>query len=520
MDKLIFSITTCAPIIISTGYGGSNYTGSFDYIPGSTIRGIIASKFLEMNPTLKNAETDPEFRSLFLNSEVIYKSAFLSISNTRSLPIPKNIKKQKASKEQIFDTFENAHLSAEPSAEISGYMAENEIQSVDTNINFHHARLNNRVEGKPESGGIFSYESINKNVTFECEIIADRKRLERIVDFTNSPFETTMGRSRTSQYGKVQITKMKIVNCETLKKDNTSISIHFVTPAIILNENGFPCVNISTLKNHLEKRFDFTIHSIEYDENGYQKSIIKSDTFETYNRLWGMKTCSSLAFDAGTVMKVNADFNSESILDNILKQGIGERNQEGFGEVNLFYGNQTIPTNTRSDHLQSLAKPKVLPPHVKELFEKILRKEFIEISRSSAFLETLKGKLPNSLAYRLINVISNAQSFESLSKTLQDTMIARSTNPDIKESDSLKQAGFHLNKVRFSKNNKSLWNIFSKPANIDHAWQELLDKDQVNPLLEMASELDISINFFGWEIYQTYWKTLLLKKVKVRSNGK
>ena len=81
---LFYRLTLQSPLIVTSRQGDPNSAATQLFIPGSSIRGVVAGRLL-------NAGTGPEseeFRRLVLSGEVRYLNAYLEIEGERSLPVP------------------------------------------------------------------------------------------------------------------------------------------------------------------------------------------------------------------------------------------------------------------------------------------------------------------------------------------------------------------------------------------------------------------------------------------------
>jgi len=308
MKKLSYTITTTLPIILSESVGGNNHISTAEFIPGASILGITAGKYIQKNEG-DNAEQNTEFKRLFLSDSVLFRAATLSINGKRSLPVPLNIKEKKEETGSFVDSFENDEFV--PTMKVSGFCGDNHLARPQKTVNFHTSRKENRLAGKSEDGEIFTYEGLSERQEFIGEILGDDKDLELIKSLFSDNKTIHIGRSKTAQYGEAKIV---VSSCEdhTISKDENTFVL--VSPAIILNEFG----QSSTLLKDLEMNLD----NVEIG-----KTMLSTLIVESYNRKWESKKPSELAFAPGSVMQLKGDVST------ILKNGIGIRRNEGFGEL-------------------------------------------------------------------------------------------------------------------------------------------------------------------------------------------
>jgi len=67
-------IMTKSPLLLSAGPSVHNLMETLEFIPGNTVRGMLAQRFLSIG----GKADDPVFRRLFLSSEVRYGFAYIN----------------------------------------------------------------------------------------------------------------------------------------------------------------------------------------------------------------------------------------------------------------------------------------------------------------------------------------------------------------------------------------------------------------------------------------------------------
>lgn len=101
MKALTFQIHLIEPVLITSLSGDPNSSVGLDYIPGSTIRGLLIRRYLRGS---KVDASDNEFRQLFLSGSTRFLNAYPKSKNgIRTLPTPLSWSSKKDEKEPIYD---------------------------------------------------------------------------------------------------------------------------------------------------------------------------------------------------------------------------------------------------------------------------------------------------------------------------------------------------------------------------------------------------------------------------------
>jgi len=104
--------------------GDMNMVSTKDYIPGTTILGIFAARYVkEKNKLNNNVHEDETFYNWFLNGKLKFSNAYLTIYNEETeielLPTPLSIQKEKADETNILNLIMNE--TEKPTTPVSRY---------------------------------------------------------------------------------------------------------------------------------------------------------------------------------------------------------------------------------------------------------------------------------------------------------------------------------------------------------------------------------------------------------------
>jgi CRISPR-associated protein Csx10 len=405
MKSLKYRIKLTAPTIISGTSGDSVTNSCLSYIPGTTILGILAGRYLRQY----NDKT--EFERLFLRRGLIFRNSYLQKDGLNYIPCPKNIlqDKQEAAELLILNeyTIKNTKTLLDYK-EVNSYINIRKnivkLQNPGFCLNFHHQR--NYATGIPEENVVFNYEALKPDQIFAGEIIGEEKDLQLISEFLKEK-EVRIGKSKTAQYGNAEIIDYQIDDFPSLESFSPPIYLYCVSDLILLNEFGYPITSVKGL----EKILGVTVLEA-YTESGRIESTVAA---------WKAKKPSYHTLKAGSIFLLEK---LPENYKNIQLYGLGERTWEGFGQVKFM----ELPEEIKylSDTLLSTTeKPETkFPDILLSILEKTYRKNFLDYVRNEAILDAdnVKDyqKVTKSLISKLEGFADN-NNFSDLLKQLNKT---------------------------------------------------------------------------------------------------
>lgn len=353
MYRLRFQITTVSPLLITSNVGDTNMVSTADYIPGSSILGVFANKFVQKsNSEGKEPHKNETFRPWFLEGGLVFTNAYIVSScvnglqetTKRNYPLPFSVQYEKGNDSPYYDLlfYENG-LEQTVSEKGYGRLAGKNIykETVKKSVNFHHQR--DPETGTSKEGLIFNYESIDKDQVFEGNIIGGKSDLKEFYklffDGSSGNIDVYIGRSKKTQYGRArfEITSQEpeeyTGEIESDSADNgngnngETTALTMLSDTVIYNENGFSTTKIEQLEDILKKK-------INNDGLTICKSFIKTGEVESFVSVWRLRRPSEICFLAGSCFLIDGLSDDDSKkLKEIQKYGIGKRRGEGFGRV-------------------------------------------------------------------------------------------------------------------------------------------------------------------------------------------
>ncbi|NLU11098.1 MAG: hypothetical protein GXW90_09250 [Tepidanaerobacter acetatoxydans] len=427
MAYLKITINLLSPIILSADVPDNNLTETFDYIPASSLIGLFAAKYISQEH-LEYAHNNTNFYKWFLKGDLVFTNAYISEKDDYDeidmLPTPLCIKKQKKG-ERILNILLNTEDEQTVFISPYSYIERSTIKTGELakKINFHHMR--DRLRGHTKDEAMFNYEALMPGQIFKGEIYGDSTTLREFRKTFGEKIIGRLGKSRNTEYGEVEISLSKIINedidalTDEDLEDEDYILLTFISPCILVNENGFPDPSLPNLKCYLE-------NILGKDSFEIENCVMRTTSIENYISVWKMKRPIETAISAGSTVKLvfknNLPFeNIKNGFKKMANDGIGERKNEGFGRIKLNmataeeYYKKTIKPN------QNKPESKV-PQGAKQIFENVIQNMFKEEFERKAYEDAAGfSRLPsNSLLGKLGLILSKCQKEEEFKKSIDE----------------------------------------------------------------------------------------------------
>lgn len=446
MKQLRLEITTKSPVIITSEDSAQVLTGTKTYFTGSMIRGILAELFIQKPSVGKEAHKNEMFRNLFLR-KLVFTNAYPTVGEERAYPLPKSLQRSKTT-DKIIDLINGSGAAGFKGFSGVGVIKENKIHlaSVRSSIHFHMSRQGDteRFQGKSKDGGIYNYESIDAGQTFVAYVYGDEdtlKSLESELSWTNDQLSVRCGRSRRTGYGLCQVRKGNIedipCNVEAISKsiaeknvlclrlDSTLLGTQRLG-ATVYGINGVGQTVVEELKN----KFGEKISSVDMSSNVAFGAMEKVQGFVG---IWGVYRPEAMGLSAGSILqiKTQGEWTKEELqaLHELLHRGIGERCEEGFGQLRFWVPNEGLSfddgNQAEKDEIQV---PETISDSTKELLQTIIHNQIVESIRKQAYQDVQN----NTAQLRKADRHTYAQ-LESYIKPLVDTSTSPKVYKNIKD---------------------------------------------------------------------------------------
>lgn len=387
MYQLNFTVRTLAPVVISLKYGEINTINTERYIPGTTILGMLAWRYLQQKKANGNSiGLDEDFLHFFLDGGVIFTNGWFTRKNEYDedaiyYPAPVSFRKSKTNEEEIYNILFTEDDFDEQTQAIESFISEEEMKQTLPVLELHHHHQRDRSTGAPAKGELFTYEAISPNQFFQGKMIGEEKYIQKLMDICGRQWTGWIGRSRNSQYGKVEFTLESPEKMGSFQNiEDEQIILTMLSHTLIHNEHGFSTLDINKLERYL--------YGAEII-----KAAIKTRIIENFVGVWGFKKPSEMGFQAGSSFLLDIKDADREKLSGLQSTGLGERTHEGFGQIRL----DSVPNELGPLYFLWYApenqpeKPKIdLPDCAKSIVKEIVDKEIHNKIRCLAAEELIK----------------------------------------------------------------------------------------------------------------------------------
>ncbi len=495
--KLSYMIENIEPLVLSEK--DKNDTATF--ISGKSVLGLLAGEYIKGNEknNVKNSGDTDEFADLFLNGTVKYANTTPAISGERSFPVPLYLNQLKKTKEYVNLMTDEDEKSREngnqPKKIKTQYIVESKkdesagcylITEPEKELAFHHRH----GRGNKKDEQLYSLGVLTKGQKFAGEIYinsGDAKTNEYYAKIlTNLLLQANLhfGQSKTSQYGACELIKMpNELPEEYYKRPDQSgfnagdqIVVTLKSDTLFVNEYGDYTVNFDEVKKILAE--EIAGKEIFYDEEEKdqkdqknQESIIDTTEVFGYNTQWHMKRPAAPAIKAGSAFVYT--------LKNDLKFWplfVGERTQEGFGEIEIQRISEMEPRPACCEE-QHKKEEEFTPPLSEDLQTVLchtLREKIIEDLLLADMPDDKNKSKGSNKIYSL-----KASNIGRLTLMLKESIDAHKGNPDQAAKDfgdriqSIKSQNFRREAINFIEEGlKRVENASKNPKAVNPLKQE------------------------------------------------
>ncbi len=397
MKKIKLDIRTLSPVVLPMSGGSAVLTPTLDGFSGTLVRGILVQRFLERKP-LDAPEQDATFRSLFFGN-MSYTTAYPVQDGKIAMPLPRSLQKEKDGS-KLLDLLYSGKRSDPGYKSCKGIgVIEDGIMSPVTirkTIRLHmsrnnatraksvreEAKLNERLAGRSQRGGIYNYEAIDAGQSFSGYIVGPAEKLAALLDILGDrTFTAQAGRSRYTQYGSVRITlsepeRLPAIAASAVDQDQ-NVGIRLTAPLIPLSRNLTSAKEgLAVIADEMNRSSGSDAFSIVADR---QKVFAAVETLQGFVGIWGLPRPNDTAISAGSVCclhKEGAPWTDDDFtrLVELGWQGIGARKQEGFGQFRLYHKQDMTYQPAEAERSTAVPPRRLVDPIIRDRAAIILKK--------------------------------------------------------------------------------------------------------------------------------------------------
>ncbi|MEM3485506.1 MAG: hypothetical protein QXI12_07770 [Candidatus Methanomethyliaceae archaeon] len=469
MNALTFQVLAEQPLLIGQpGAGEENSATSYDFIPGSVLRGLLINRYLNKHQWTDILE-DQKGGELFFSGNVIYLNAYPGNRlNQRTLPKPLSWFVDKDQRHEPTATvYDFALLPREETeglvslpGEFCWYTEDGYVEIIDPlrRLTVHNASDDRNVKGKGNSS-VYRYDAIAPGQSFSAAIVSDREdHLRDLRELLEMAETAHVGGSRSAGYGLVSFQNIALTNSwhEYTSNPNTYDDLVVIT---LLSD--------TILRDPISGQFTTNLDDVL--RWTHQRAYFRTRIVGGFNRKWGLPLVQAPALQAGSTYVYKADEVDFQTLARLTDKGIGERLLDGFGRIAINWHNQEELKLRQRPSVAKSAFIKLSPTSerlLKQMTERSLR----------LFLDKRLLEVLGSLRIDNLPAISNAQ----LSRLRLVVLHAlRENNPALITNHlaGLKKARIQFERARIDNQRLITW--LQKVADNDSVWQTYLEPHEL-----------------------------------------
>ncbi|BAZ32926.1 Csx10 family CRISPR-associated RAMP protein [Cylindrospermum sp. NIES-4074] len=432
MKAITFSLDTQQPLLATSFQGDPNSDVSYNYIPGSMIRGAIIGRYMKEYHLSDLDLNNDVVKRLFFDKNTCYLNGYLlSHKQKRTLPVPLSWFKDKDSQlsDKVplisvydFSIDEDEKPETPKSVGESFWTEEGGVTfyKEKRRINIHNRRDRKKGRSSQAEGEIFCYDAIDTGQVFQAVILCHEADADFLKNLLQTSADIWLGGSQSAGYG---YTKICDVNCHdawneinipaTERINHECLTITLLSDLILRDEWGqyavIPPSKEDKIPAPLTKELEKVLGTLKP-----QRSFAGNNLVGGFNRKWGLPLPQVPVLKAGSVFVFDNILLTSEQIQQLENLGIGERRVEGFGRVAVnwlekssFDAKQPEPPKTSSQPLLKLQTSQILAA---QMAERLLHQKMEQALQKQIGYLKIEGKISNSQLSRLQMVARQALS--------------------------------------------------------------------------------------------------------------
>lgn len=273
MKTIQFKVTLLSDVILSQNSGTKGNKKTLDFIPGANFLGIVAKKYDSFGD---------DRNTVFHSSKVRFGDAHPLLENVRALRQPAALQKPKNNKENedvyvhhMINDFEKVKdLQLKQARGYFYAFVGEEAKEYKATVNFAIKSAYDRNKRRSQDEQMYGYQSIGDGSEYCFELNIDNDVDNSVIEKIKNGLigKHTVGRSRTAQYGLIEVREDSFNQTKSNFKTNSDIVIYVESRLIFTDKFG----NLS----FIPQPEDFGVDGGEIDWN---KSQIRTFAYTPWN---------------------------------------------------------------------------------------------------------------------------------------------------------------------------------------------------------------------------------------------
>lgn len=324
MSILKFKCTLLSDVILNQKAATEGPNQTLDFIPGSCFLGIVASKYYPEEIRVSEDSEKKLMMDLFHSGKVRFGDAHPSKDGVRGLKVPAAMFHPKLSKASEVLYYIH-HATNHDDSKIkekqlkqcrSGYYNFSEVKAkpIETETNFAIKSAYDGEKRRSKDERMYGYQSLQKGLELYFEVVVDNNELDSLI-VEALEGKKRVGRSRTAQYGLVEIEKFDYKEIDSSAKTDENVEVYADGRLIFLDDNGLPTFRPKAKDLGLE------------GEICWEKSQIRTFQYAPWNFKRQCFDTDRCGIEKGSVFVVKAAVCPDK------SQYVGFYQNEGFGKV-------------------------------------------------------------------------------------------------------------------------------------------------------------------------------------------
>lgn len=364
MTALTLRIDLLGPVLVTSLDGDPNSMVSYDYLPGSVLRGTLIGAYMRAHGLSELDPADEATRRLFFDGRTRYLNAYpLPYDGARALPTPRSWFHEKGDDYPVYDlavpederaVLTQARRVATPFCHLAPADEDEEAEGLallirpERQVAVHIARGRTvgvaRTRDRDGDGTIFRYDALAAGQSFMAAIIVDYPDDARtLCALLDAPRDLIIGAARSAGYGRVRVHATEEVAGWREAGDpaglarapeREDLTVTLLSHALLRGAHG----QYGAGGDHVGAAVAARLGLTEPLRPREDRVFTAGEVVGGFNRTWGLPLPQTLAACMGSVyVFARPDMSAVSDLPERLvrleEQGIGERRAEGFGRL-------------------------------------------------------------------------------------------------------------------------------------------------------------------------------------------
>ena len=328
MKTLKFKCILHSNIVLSELAATEGIQRTLDYIPGSVFLGLVAGKiYNDIEPQLA--------MDLFHNAKVHFGDAFPLIDSKRAIKVPASwfVRKGESLNNQvyIYHQLSEEQKRIEPMVQLRDKfivkVSDTQFSEIKLGKSFAIKSAYDSETRRSKDQQMYGYQSLEAGTKLGFQLDFDEEVTIDLINKVKNSLEgkRNIGRSKTAQYGQVEIVGIDEMDLEPVFKENSMPDsertfIYAESRLLFIDDYGQPFIPTKG-----------KYYGIEGAEVDLERSQIRTFRYAPYNFKRQSRDADRFGIEKGSVICINKKINHGA--QKQIKEGIGLFLNEGFGKV-------------------------------------------------------------------------------------------------------------------------------------------------------------------------------------------